>query len=169
VVKNKIKFIIACMLFTVLGWTVNKHPFYLSVTELKYNTKEKALQGSVKIFTNDLEDALKKINGFSVDLINGKDKVELNKILYHYLQSHLEISADDKIQTYELLGFENEQEATWIYIEIKNIDKPIRLSLKNTILFDYLKGQSNIVHVTIDDIRKSWKVNYPDAEIKFDF
>lgn len=167
--KNKRKFIIACMLFSILGWTVNKHPFYLSVTELKYNSSEKTMQGAVKVFTNDLEDALKKINGFPVDLLNGKDTIALNKILFEYLQDRLQITVNNKMQSYQLLGFENEQEAIWIYIESQDVESPKRIIIKNTILYDFVKVQSNIAHVYVEGKRKSYKVNCPDAKMEFDF
>ena len=34
----------------------------MGVTDLKYNNKEHMLQGSVKLFTNDFESTLKKLN-----------------------------------------------------------------------------------------------------------
>jgi hypothetical protein len=146
-----------------------KHPFYLSVTDLKYSPKEKALQGSVKIFTSDLEAALKKIHQKTIDLINVKDTAATQKILADYLKKRLAININKKKSDYTLIGFEREEEAVWIYIEIKNCAKPKNVSIENSILYDFIKEQMNIVHIEVDGEKKSLKVNNPDKQLSFTF
>lgn len=146
-----------------------KHPFYLGVTELKYNPKEKALQGSVKLFTNDLEAALKRIHGKTIDLIHPKDTLKTEKMLDDYLQKRLLIKINGLVKNYELLGFEKEQEAIWMYIEIKNCPVPKKLSFENSLLYDYIKDQSNIVHIEVGTEKKSLKVNNPEKHLLFEF
>src|SRR3954466_12385621 len=94
-----------------------KHPFFLSVTELKYSGKQKALQGSVKIFINDLETSLKKIHNRPIDLINIKDTIATEEILRHYVIKHLIINVNGNKLKYSVLGFESYKEAIWIYVE----------------------------------------------------
>jgi hypothetical protein len=146
-----------------------KHPFYLSVTDLKYNEKEKSIQDSVKIFTNDLEGALKKKLGRTVDLINIKDKGEVSRIMKDYLNEHLRIFPDGEPKNYELIGFEKEEEATWFYIELKNCSRPKTIKIENSVLYDFIKEQMNIVHIELNGEKKSYKVNYPEKEIRFEF
>lgn len=145
------------------------HPFYLSVTDLKYNEKEKALQGTVKIFVNDLEDALSKIHPKRVDLINPRDTAQVTKILNDYLQTRLTMSVNNKPLPYKLLGFEHEGEAIWLYLEAGNSPVPKRIDVSNSILCDFLKDQSNIVHVEVKGEKKSLKANCPDKEMVFEF
>ena len=84
------------VLIAIIFLVAFKHPFYLGVTDLKYNSKEKTLQGSVKLFTNDLEASLKKIHKGSVDLINTKNKEETKKMLFDYLKDRFELKANNK-------------------------------------------------------------------------
>ncbi len=146
-----------------------KHPFYLSVTDLKYNVKEKALQGSVKLFTNDLEEALKKIHKQTIDLINPKDSAKTGRMLDEYLKKRLLVHINGLAKNYEFLGFEREQEAIWMYIEIKNCPPPKKVSFENTLLYDYIKDQSNIMHLEVKGERKSLKVNNPEKQLVFEF
>jgi len=44
------------------------HPLYISVTEVNHNAKDKILEVSCKLFTNDFEAALEKMSGAHVDL-----------------------------------------------------------------------------------------------------
>jgi hypothetical protein len=161
--KKTVSLLILTLLFSFA------HPFYLSVTELKYNSAEQSLQGSVKIFTNDLEAALKKRLNCPVDLINPKDTAETKKILERYLLEHLEIKIDQNAVHYEIIGFEQEQEASWIYIEAKNLNPPKNILIFNSILYDHLRSQSNIVHFDLNGNRQSSKVNYPEKEIQLKF
>jgi len=48
------------LIFILFFCLAFKHPFYLGVIDLKYNSTEKSIQGSIKLFTNDFENALKK-------------------------------------------------------------------------------------------------------------
>jgi len=80
-----------------------RHPFYLSVTDLKYNVKEKALQGSLKIFVNDLEGTLKKIKKQTVDLVNIKDTTETETILKNYLTSHISLKVNGNDRPFDLI------------------------------------------------------------------
>lgn len=160
------KVLILCLLFFLVSF---KHPFYLSVTELKYNSSQGVLQGSVKLFINDIEDALKKINGKTTDLVNPVDTPKTNEILKTYLQKRFLIKVNGVDKTYELLGFEKEQEAIWLYIELKNCPPPKKLDLENSILYDYIKEQTNIVHVDMNGETKSSKVTYPERSLGFNF
>lgn len=145
------------------------HPFYLGVVDLKYNIKEKALQGSVKLFTSDLEDALRKIHKQQVDLIHPVDRTKTQKILEDYLKKRFFISVNNVTKGYDVLGFEQEQEATWIYIEIKNCLLPGKISLESGLLYDFIQEQTNIFHLEVNGVEKSFKLNNPEKKVDFTF
>lgn len=127
------------------------------------------MQISVKLFTNDAEEALKKIYLKPIDLINGKDKEGIQKILEDYIQKHLMIKPDGKILTFKIIGYEKEEEATWIYLEAKNCPEFNKIEIENTLLYDYLKSQINIVNFDENGIIKSSKVTNPEKNITFLF
>jgi len=157
------------LITTLLFLFAFKHPLYLGVTELKYNAKEKALQGSVKLFTNDLEDALKRIHGETVDLINIKDTLKTKKLLNDYLKKRLSFAVNGFPKKYEFLGFENEQEATWLYIELRNCPLPKKLTIENKLLYDFIKEQVNIIHLEVGVQKKSIKLANPETDTELTF
>ncbi|MBA3680685.1 MAG: hypothetical protein H0W73_05910 [Bacteroidetes bacterium] len=146
-----------------------KHPFYLGVTDLKFNAKEKVLQGSVKLFVNDLEAALKKVHNKTVDLINVKNKEEVNIILSEYLKKHLSLKINGKACTYKLIGFEKEEEALWMYVEFEKSEVPKKIDVENTLLYDHLKDQMNITHIEVNNSKKSLKAHNPEKILQFQF
>lgn len=145
------------------------HPFYLSVCDLKYNSNSKKLEGTVKVFCNDLEEALKRLEQKPVDLIHAKNKTEILVLLGNYLSKRLSFTSKGQTIKYELLGYEIEEESLWIYLESESMPSPKSLSIENSILYDFLKEQMNIVNLEIAGEQKSWKLSFPEKRVVFDF
>lgn len=143
------------------------HPFYLSVTEIKYNAAHKTTEVACKMFTNDLEDAIKRSSGKKVDLINSTDKTETGRQLSEYITKRLQINFNGKIRTLTYIGYEKEEDAIWTYFEIKNCEEPKIALIENKLLYDYLKEQINIVHLNIGNFKESSKVTNPEAKLEF--
>src|SRR5258705_2874041 len=85
------------------------HPFHVSVTEINHNAKDKTLEISCKIFTDDFEDALTKKYKTTVDLVKPKDKSAMDKLVSDYISNHLAIKTDDKPAMTNYIGFEVEK------------------------------------------------------------
>jgi hypothetical protein len=151
------------VLFSVL------HPFYISVTEINHNAKEKSVEISCKMFAEDIEDALKQNYKQPVDLSSEKQHVQNDKFLSDYIYHHLSIAVDGKPVKPAYVGFEKQSEAIYCYFEITNIPAVKRFDITNTILQDFTDKQINIVHVTVNGNRKSSKLDYPEKQVAFSF
>ncbi len=145
------------------------HPFYMGVCELKYNQNNKALEVSVKLFINDLEDALKKINGKPVDLLQVKDSAQVKKQLEEYIRKRLSLTVNGKALNCRFLGFEKEEEALWMYFESDHCPAPKRIDVDCWLLYDYLPGQMNIFHAETGSSKKSTRLANPERHITIEF
>jgi hypothetical protein len=146
-----------------------KHPVYLSVTDLKYSEEAKNLRGSVKIFVNDLETTLKRVHQKPVDLINIKDSAAILSISTEYLRKNLIISVNDKPSRFTVLGFEQNEEAFWIYIETAKCPRPAKVHILNTILYQDFPQQMNIIHVEVNKNSQSFRLINPESLAEFIF
>ncbi len=146
-----------------------KHPFYLSVIDANYKAKEQALEISVKLFTNDLEDALKKTNKQKVDLLNPRNKAECDSAIYRYINKRLHFTINSQKQKLHYIGYEKEEAAIWVYLEINKLQTPKKINVDTKLLYDFLPQEMNILHCEINGVKKSSKVTNPDTTIKFDF
>jgi hypothetical protein len=155
------------ILFASLFLAGKPHPFYLSVTDIKYNEKNRTLEVACKMFTNDLENVLKKNTGKKIDLIDPKDKKETEKVLFDYISKRLEINLNGKKQTLKFLGYEKEEDVIWTYMEIEKCEKPKQFVIHNSLLYDHLKEQINMVHLEVNNKKQSSKVTNPEKELKF--
>lgn len=162
---KRLHFIFLILLLPALAW--KPHPFFVSVTELKYNAESKTMEISCKMFTNDLEDALKKTSGKKIDILHPKDKKEVEAVLFSYIQKRLQIKVNGKALQYTFIGFEKEEDAIWTYLECKS-EKPKTISADDKLLYDYLKSQINIVHVNANGKSQSSKVSNPESVMNFD-
>jgi len=145
------------------------HPFYISVTEINHNDKEKTLEVSCKIFIDDLESTLKKNYNTAVDLSNEKQETQNDKFISDYIFKHLILNADGKSSKMNYIGFEKDGESVYCYFEIANVPTLKKLDITNSLLQDFTDKQINIMHITVKGKRKSYKLDFPNKQASFSF
>ena len=145
------------------------HPFYLSVTEIRYNGPRQALEVSCRIFADDLENALKKYNHTTLDIIKPKDRTAVDSMLSRYIRQHLQIRADWKNLSLNYLGYRIEDDAAWCFLEAPALKALRQLDLQNDILYAEHETQSHMIHAIVQDKRQSTKLDNPKKEASFRF
>jgi hypothetical protein len=169
--KKKLIFPIGLGLLLLFCSLTIAHRYYFSLSELKVDTKKKSLELSCKLFTDDIEDALLKLNHSKVDLATStKNKVVLGQV-ETYLHERFKIVINGiPIQTH-LIGFEAENEVTWFYLEgtVSATLSPVKIKITNSLLYDFLPEQTNLLHFTWNDQERTEKLTNPDKEMEFQF
>ncbi len=145
------------------------HPIFVSVTEIEHNSKEKALEVSCKIFTDDFEKTLRTEYKTHIDLLDEKIRPAMDKVVNDYVQRHLKISADGKLVSLKYLGYEKIEEGIYSYFEAQNISTPQKLEVTNNVLLEFNSQQINLVHTTVEGNRKSTKLSGADNKVIFQF
>jgi hypothetical protein len=145
------------------------HPFYIAVTEIEHNAREKSLEISCKIFAEDFEEILKKNYGTVVDLGAEKDKAALDKYIPDYIGHHLKLRIDGKPVNLGFVGFERDRESAYCYFQVDNISSVKKMEVQNSLLHDFTDKQINIVHVVVEGKRQSTKLDYPSSLASFNF
>ncbi len=157
------------LLYSLTSFILLFHPFHVSVSSVRYAEAEQSLQITIKIFADDLEDALNeppyRADGQPyVDVLNPKDTDALNRVVEAYVRKHFEITVNGKTAKPVYLGYELEGLAMWCYLEVKEVIKVEQIKVHNTILTASFDDQTNIVHVDYQDEIKSLKLTGSDAE-----
>jgi hypothetical protein len=145
------------------------HPFHVSVIEINHNATDKTLEISCKIFTDDFEKVLAKNYKAKTDLINPPNKAAMDTLVKKYILSHLSIKADGRPVAIQYVGFENENEAVFSYIEVGNIPVVKKLDISTNIMYDMFDDQVIIIHTVVGGKRISNKLEYPNKETSFSF
>lgn len=154
--------------FTCLVKTYG-HPYFVSVTEVHIYPEKKTFEVSCSMFTEDLETAVKSIYITKTDLQKELGAKEVLDYIYKYITARFEIYIDSQKQNYTLLGCENQEESTWCYLEGTCTSVNGKVSVSNSLLFDFLEEQTNMVHVFWNEERKSTKLNNPNKTAEFNF
>lgn len=145
------------------------HPFHVSVIEINHNGADQTLEISCKLFTDDFESVLSRNYQVKADLINPSNPATMDSVVKKYLFSHLSLKVEGKPVAFNYIGFENEKEAAYGYIEVENVATVRKLDVETTIMYDQFEDQVNIIHAIVKGERKSNKLNFPDKHVAFNF
>lgn len=159
--------LLCCAFFSVEAGI--KHPLHVSTTEVNFNAKDKTLEVSCKIFSDDFEAILAKVYKQKTDLSNPNMKTAMDELVKKYLLSHLQLKANGKAVTLNYVGFEIDHEATNIYLEVDKVTTIKSVEVSDTILYDMFDDQMSIVHIVKGTNRKSTKILYPEKKFTANF
>jgi len=143
-------------IFSVLLFAqITFHPFFISLTEIRYNPKEKSLEISQKIFRDDLENALTGQYKSKVNFLAPGNKTELEKKIKKYILENNDISINGEKLVLYYLGYELEEEAVWFYLEAQKVPVPKTADIRNSILHKNFDTQQNIINFYLGKNPKS--------------
>ncbi|HEX8516236.1 MAG TPA: DUF6702 family protein [Bacteroidia bacterium] len=163
------KALIISGLFLIVTSFTPIHRFYLSLTEVRMDTKKQTLDVSCKLFTDDLEDALFRKYGKKIDLASSSKNKDVQVLVFNYITENFKVNVGGKLQSLTFVGFETDMDATWCYLESVPFISKGKVTAMNTLLYDYLPEQSNMMHFYLDDVEKSAKLVNPEKTAQFDF
>lgn len=130
------------------------HPLHMSNTQVELSRDQRKLTVTVRIFTDDLETALKGI-GHSV-VIGGSPAALVDSALSAYLGERLRFSVDHKPMVRgKLTGHKRETEATVILLDVPVAAVPSRLAIEQHAMMELFVDQTNLVYARIGDKKRS--------------
>ena len=161
--------IFLAIISALFSLSVNRpeHPFYVSVTELKLDTRKHMLTASCRMFTDDLEYALTRIFKRPVDLLNQQSDQEVNALLSRYIRERFSVGIEGELLQFSFLGFEPEEEAIWCYLEAADCKAGNGMTVSNSLLYDFLPLQEHVIHLYVDGKRQSARVVNPSRSAAF--
>jgi hypothetical protein len=135
------------------------HPLHVSVTEINFDEKDKALEIMIRVFADDLETTLRKNQNIpDLDIQNPKGKT-LDQMMQEYLKGRFAVKLDGKPGALQYLGNEKDGEAFVFYVEVSKVRRWDKIEVTNTILTEVFDDQSNLVHVTAGSDVRSLRLN----------
>ena len=145
--KNKLMGFVSILLilFSCSAWL--NHEFYVSITEIRYNAGTERFEVSMRIFPDDLDRALLERTGIHTRLATELEHMKADSLLMLYLLEDFSLEVNGKDLELSYLGKEPESDAIWCYLESSQMPDPEKLTVRNTILTEYLPDQVNIIQV----------------------
>lgn len=142
----KLKNYILVLFMLFAGLTAQAHDYHASITDVKYNPRSQSLEVALRVFTDDLENALSLRNKSKV-AYSKSDKVK------QYLADYLNASVSFELEKgkplkQRFIGSEEETDVVWIYFEVPvNSASLSHLYVKNAVFTELFNDQMNVVNI----------------------
>jgi hypothetical protein len=159
--------VISFVQWMMLGMLSFFHPHHVSTTTVEFNSADKTLEISVKLFADDLEKSLAKLNKGKVDVLNKDEHHRSAKLINQYVSQHLRLEIDGKKAIINFIGFEDEKGNVLAYFEVTQVNSVAVLTIHNTLLREIEKEQVNIIQAKANGKSKTASLKYPATEYIF--
>lgn len=127
------------------------HPLHVTVTEIEMDEKEKQLEITMRVFVDDLEQAMRNdLKQPDLDILKLTTGQTVDQMVSNYLKSHFKLSLDTKNQEIKYLGHEIDGDAFIFYLEVAHVKKWKTIRLLNNSMTETFDDQSNLVHVSVN-------------------
>ena len=149
----------------------DKHPTYVAVAQIDFNSKDKYATLLCKTFTDDLELALQKQFPENESINNAGDLKKFSVEIEEYIKIHLLIKINGKQVNFSITNLKKDDANNSIemYFRINNIDSINKIEITDTVFYELYDSQIQIIYVTVDGNRKSNKLRNPASKVAFDF
>ena len=141
----------------IVSTSAYAHPFAVTVADVEYNAEERHFEVAIRLYPEQLEQALSKVAGQPVSLERTAD---IDKQIAHYLSEHFAIRSSKSVAkdvspkasgtatTIRWVGKEVSVKDVWLYFTIQAEGSLEGLVLKNSIFTEINPEQLNTVHFT---------------------
>lgn len=152
----ELRFLLSSILFSscLLLAAAPKHDYHVSVTQMQYNPALKSFEVSIRIFTDDFEKGLSAGNGNKHFAVRNNDQND--PFVENYIRkSFLLTDRQKKALAIRYVGKEQEEDATWIYLEIPFPGTLEGCTLQNSILMETFEDQVNMTNLKLTSEKKT--------------
>ena len=134
---------------------VENHAIYVSVLEIE--KVDEIGHVRIKIFADDLEDAIYNSSQKRIDLIKG-DCSQNNILVSDYFANHLQLNLDGTNVNYQFISCEVNDISIWFNYEFTSMTTWSELEVKVDYLMELFPTQSNVVSVDYPGQKKMFRL-----------
>jgi hypothetical protein len=140
------------LLFLSLVASAAAHKFHFSFTQIEYNAQEKTAAITLRVFADDLENALSQRSGKAVKL----DHKDAAALAAAYVRDTVELKGrDGRIKKLMWIGMETKVDVALLYVEAKLPEGMTGLQLRQRVFFELFDDQVNQVSLKAADRKAS--------------
>ena len=105
----------------------------------------------MKLFTNDLENAIRGIGNPDMKIDSPNSRYNIDSLIFVYINNNLSLSTDSKKRQFSWVGKEIENDITFCYLEIIDINNFSSIRIENKLFLSIFDDQLNICHFYCGD------------------
>ena len=144
------------------------HPVHVSVTSMEYNKVEKVFLVSFKVFTDDFETIVERKYGVDLNLGKENELKNADEYFNRYFRETFSFIVNGK-ELKEPVFLEKKMNdiAVWLYYRYPISGNVEKVKIKNIIMLDMFRDQSNLLIFKYNDFEKGFIFNREKIEIQF--
>ena len=125
-----------------------RHTYHSSILELRLNPQQQQVELALKVFTDDLENALSRGRPQHLSLQDPRAQALADA----YLREHLELALPAagrqprQVLALQFVGMQAEKDAYWLYAKARLPRAATEIWLRNAVMLDLFSDQMNIVN-----------------------
>ncbi|WP_299704310.1 DUF6702 family protein [uncultured Pontibacter sp.] len=134
------------LVLTFVSLFAHAHDYHASITDAKYNPRTQSLEVAVKVFMDDLENALSRRNKTKVTY---SQSPQVQQWVQEYIGAGISFELEKgKTLRHTFVGSEQEADVVWVYFEVPLQTKELtHLYVRNVVLQELFNDQMNIVNL----------------------
>ena len=152
------------LLFFLLAF----HPVHVSVTSIEYNKEEEIFLVSFKVFTDDFETNIERKYGVNLNL--GKENELKNASEYfsrYFRESFSFVVNGEELKEPVYLEKKMDDISVWLYYKYPTSGNVEEVGIKNAIMLDIFRDQSNLLIFKYNDFEEGFIFNSKKVKIQF--
>ena len=125
------------------------HKYYLSLTQIEYNEKSKALQITMNVFIDDFELTMNNTFDKQFNLSTKEELTDSETYFNDYLKEHFKVKLEGQSVNFNYIGRKYEGDVVFFYLEFEDVTDVKSIEIENTVLFKYFEDQKNLIKLKI--------------------
>ena len=152
-------------LFIATANLVSAHPFHVSVCDMVYESNDKHLKISVRLFLDDLEEVLQTYGDLpNLDIVQEAEQPNIQKLVGESMLENLGGKVGKKEIELNYLGCETDMDVMWIYLEVEKLKPFKNITVRHTSFLEKFDDQENLMNVKKDGEMKGVRLRKGKVE-----
>ncbi|WP_157541383.1 DUF6702 family protein [Hymenobacter aerophilus] len=141
------------LLVSLAAWA---HTYHASLMEVRFNPDKQRLEIALKVFTDDLENALSQGQP-APHVIDRLTRAQLDPLLLNLLRREVQLSAQPgRPLPLTLVGLQKETDSHWLFFTAPLPATATRVTLRQGLLLNVFPDQMNLVNLTAGKQKESF-------------
>ena len=153
------------VVMTLYSWM---HPVHVSLLNVDLDPESGKIEIVFKLFSDDFERIILQKYNVDLDLTSKVDPGEKADAIHKYIYESFELRINGtKIDEWEYVGNQINEEAIWLYYKNVWPGKIEKVSITNEAMMDLYEDQTNLVIVTWRDKQNGYHLDNKNRDISF--
>ncbi len=157
------------ILFICFTISTSFHPIHVTVTNINFNSNNKAFDVSIKLFLDDFQNVILKNNSVELNLGKTNELSNADNYILNYIRNNVKFTINNNKLSQKKLKFVRKEiidGAIWLYFTYQLSGKIETIQVDNNLLNDYYPDMTNLVIMKYNNIENGYTLDKHKTSFK---